>query len=583
MRIGTREWLLMLIVMLSAWYLFSPVFFKENGVFVVSLDEYSMCGDIKVGDRIVQVGSHYINSVEDFGGVLESYETGERVTMVVNWGPGGCTAIGDGDIGMDVEDVPTKRVKFGLDVYGGKRVRISVDDATTTESINEIKSILEERAKILGVSQINIDVDEGGLFIETLDVSELSPLLVRGYLEGRIEQQIKVVDGVGQIKLGPEYYDLHLPFVETPVSSVNPPNVTDGNYSIEETIDLNVSLSNDTSASNLADVVSETKTIITDHLIFDGNEYVPGESFKISDIEFKVLNITNSSIVLSGFVFNNSDIALSEFAGSYVRYESGAFQYQFFVPVDVSDDASQRFSKIVGGMSSFPISGTSILEGALGIYIDGNEVNKLTMPASMADREIKSLNIIGTGPDVGETTIKKMEVEVALVGNIDYDISIDEITDYRPGGGWMLDSTIVGILVFSLILFLTPPVVYKHENWFEMSAWSSLLIIVVAFVVFGVAAASQSIFKPGWILDGGSILGILVVGAWVFIWSISAPERILKRRKIRLLEHLDLVFIFFGFVLLFTNYTGVGISLIVGCVLKLLFSDPIYKNILNKI
>lgn len=510
---------------------------KKIGVVVVSVDKESECGNIKIGDYITHVGGRHIQSSVEFEEVITRVNEGERVTMVVGWGPGGCTAIGDGNVGLDVVDAPSKSLKFGLDIYGGKKVWLSVD-AKGTE-LENIKSVIEKRAKVVGTSHLKVGIDNDRLSVDTLDVNNVPLLISKGVLEGRIEESVKLLDGVGQIKIGPDYYDIKISN-----ASASPINAT---------------------------------------IIVEGSEYGVGDSFVIGGVSFKLLNITNDSIAVGGLIFNNKDAKPGADASSYIRYESDMRRYQFFVPVELSESAAAAFSKIIDGMPSMYVGGVSILEGTLVFYIDGEEINRLTIPTAMADQSIKSLSITGVGLDMNEATVKKKVVEMALVGSIDYDISIDETTEYKTGGEWML-YTLVGIVCgLSIILFILPFVIYKQHKGLKISFWSSFLLLSVIFTVFGIASISQSAFSPGWVLDSISITGILVLSVWVSIQMILTSEKILKRGDAKLRKYFDVVLLFSSFILLFTRFTGFGIAVIGGAALNKLIVSPVYKKILSSL
>lgn len=593
MKVDSRFFVLIILSAMSVWCLVSSLIFKPPGVVVVSIDEGSRCDNMKVGDLIVQVRGTRVGDKEDFENIVGLSSKGERVTMIVNWGPGGCTAIESGDVGLEVSDTPSKFLKFGLDISGGKRSWLSVlPGGQSTETLGDVGVIIEDRAGVLGLPQLRTGVEDGGLYVDSLNSNDVPPLLGGGVIEGRIEQQIKVVDGVGQVKIGLEYYDIGLPEIELPEAESPEPgggpletNVSEVNVSSNETAtNFTNSAGIDTNESVVENEAAATpQKIIFDSVFVNDEEYGVGESFMIENISFKVLNATDSSVLLSGLVFDNDDVSKSELGNSYVKYESAALQYQFFVPVDISDAAGERFSKIVSGMPSFFVGESSILEGALVFQVDGEEINRLTMPTSMVNQDIRSLNLIGFGSNVQEVTAKKKTVEMALAGKIEYDMGVDSIVDYEASGSWMFYG-MLGVAGGVLIILLAYPLlVFKDRSWFKMSLWSSLLFLLVVLNVFGFASLSQRFFSPGWILDGASIFGVLVVCVWLFAWFVSAPKSLFERKKNRIVKYMDYVFLVLGFVVLMVGVAGFGLAIICGAVLKMLFAAPLYKKTLSRI
>lgn len=576
MKIDLRLVLFVVLSLVSLWYLLSPLVFKTAGVVVVSMDEGSKCGGMNIGDLIVQARGTQILDKEDFDDIIALSREGERVTMKVNWGPGGCTAIGDGNVGLEVSDTPSKFLKFGLDISGGKRTWLSVTPSgQSLETLEGIGAMIEDRAVVIGLPQIRSGVEDGMLHVDSLDPNDVPLLLSRGVIEGSIEQQIKVVEGVGQIKIGPEYYDIELPEIELPEPEAEP------EHTETNTTNSTIIETNETIAENET-VTTPPKTVFGSVFV-NGEEYEVGEIFIVENIRFKVLNATDSYVLLSGIIFGNDDVSKSELGNSYVKYESSALQYQFFVPVDISDEASERFSKIVSGMPSFFVGESSILEGALVFQVDGEEINRLTMPTSMVNQNIGSLNLIGFGSDMQEATMKKKIVEMALVGDMEYDVAVDSIVGYEATGGWMLYGVLGVVGGVLIILFSYPLVFFKDSSWYKMSAWSSVLFLLVVLNVFGLASLSQNFFSPGWILDGPSLFGVLILCVGLLVWFVSIPRFVFERKENRIVKHVDYMFLVLGFVVLMVGVAGVGLVIICGVVLKVFFVAPLYKKTLSRL
>jgi hypothetical protein len=197
----------------------------------------------------------------------------------------------------------------------------------------------------------------------------------------------------------------------------------------------------------------------------------------------------------------------------------------------------------------------------------------------MAGDEVRSMNLVGAGTDSKEAMFKKNIVEMSLVGLIDHDISPGEVTGYEAGGDWMFYS-VVGVVVAAAAMSFILSSIRKRPS--KVSLSSMALPLVVVFNMFGVAAISQGLFNPGWILDNASLVGIFVVDVWLFVWTLVESRKTTSYQDVGVVKYIDVVFLLVGFVLLFTPYIGLGISLIVGIGIKKALSDPIYKKTLLK-
>lgn len=519
---------MILLLVISIWYLLSPSLFRVVGVRIISIDKNAKCGSLKIGDLVTQIEGKRIENREDFNVVLNSVSSGDHITMIVNGGPGGCTALDASDMGIKVSDVDPGGLEFGTDLVGGEKVLLSSSDELSYEDVSYISGVLEKRLKVTELKDAKISVEGKTIIIYTPTSSRLGPLLTNGKIEAVIEQELKLINDSGRIIVNTSSYDIFW----------------NG---------LNV--------------------------IVDGGSYDIGDFFSLEGIQFRVANVTNISIIVDALIFDNNDIEKIPTAAGYVKYDSLTNQYQFNIPVEVSEDAGIRFSKITKGLVPLYGVGGNVLNGMLVYYLDSEEITRLSIPSDMADTPIKTISIIGGESTMKEAVNKKMLFEIALEGEIEKSLSIESIEYFSGDLGWMIWGG--GAVLISTIIVIFTLGVIRYKN-LKVGAFGSIILFLEIVYIFGVASISQSVLTSGWIIDATSLFGactftIISMTQIILLSEKSLRQRILKRYN----QFVFLVFIV-GFLFLFTPLNRFGLVLIVGGLIGTFLTKPAYIDFLSE-
>jgi hypothetical protein len=559
---------MIIVTLISTWFIVSPIVFRTSGVVVATMSSESQCGAMTLGDHISRVGTVTIKNLQQFEAEVSKAKKDQRTTLLVNYGPGGCVALEDGDLGITVSDIDDNTLKFGIDVYGGKRVKLDVSSGVSGEaSLDEVKTLIENRADVVGGIDMDVKIEGGVLYIDTITTDDVPLLLQKGSIDGRLDQTVRLSEGEGQLKLGADYYDVSL---KKDVISEE----------VEVIInESEIENSTDTDAKTTTKNETIQKTVyLTSSIVVNGRDYEVGEIFTLDDVRVEVLNITNSSIVLGAKVFENEDLAPLQGVSSYVRYEASIGEYQFFVPVELSEKAGRSFAKITDGMATIVFEETSLLEGTLVFLVDGREINRLTLPSTLTGEEMSSISLIGSGKTLEDALNKKTLIEVSMIGETDYDVVIDEITEYESGGAWMIYITFGVIVVAAAGMFIMPAVMFKGLKVSSLGILGAILVIFLSYNLFGIAALSQNVFSPGWIIDSVSVAGIVVSVLWVSLSMLSVAEKTVKRKDRRYWNYVSVAVVLIGFVSLFTSFNGFGVSVIYSIIIGHVLLFPSYKK-----
>lgn len=531
MKITIKLVALILLLTMSLWSLLSPALFKAEGVKVVSIDENADCGNLKVGDIISQIEGNFVNSEQEFNAILKFMEKGRTVTLVVNGGPGRCTVLSDGELGVEVSDVSSKGFRFGTDLVGGEKVLLSSDDELSYADATYVSNALEKRLKIAGLHDSKVSLDGSIISISAPAGAQFYQVLINGSLEGLIEQEVKLTNGTGKIRIGNESYEFFW-----------------------------------------------SKSKNESNLMVEGQWHAVGAFFSLGGMQLKVVNATNESALVDVLIFDNSEIGKAAGSVSYVNYDTNSRQYQFNIPIEVLGSASERFSKVTEGL--LPLYGTELglLNGVLIYRLDDEEISKLSIPSSMAGTPIRAISIIGGGNNMEEAVNKKTLVEIALEGKFGKKIFIKSVESFPGELSWtiLLGEFVLGIGILSV--FLIGLIRYKNLKIGVVGA--SVLIVEIVYIL-GVISISQSL-APGWVLDFSSLFGLCIFLILSMVQIILLSEKALRARILKRYNYFVYFVFVFGFLMLFTPLSRMGLALIVGWLISTALTKPAYTDFLSK-
>ena len=288
---------LALILVVSIYLVASSFVEKKYGVVVTEINLNNTCLNVKVGDTITQMSGTVINNVNDFNKFVSDIKSSNYVNMVVGGEPANCVAIADGDLGVQVKNIKSGALKFGTDIAGGSIFIFKPADGTTENDLDGIAKIIEKRIKFFELPQTKVYKDGNLIKIESSKDADFNRLIMDGKIDAKIVQEIKLENGTAKIKIGSEYF---------PIKVNDKINVNGVNYSL-------------------------------------------GETFKINNISFNLLNSTKDFVLVSIEVYSNKDINYSQtYFGAVKKVSKGVFQ--FTEPIRLTTEASNRFSLITRGM-----------------------------------------------------------------------------------------------------------------------------------------------------------------------------------------------------------------------------------------
>ncbi len=523
---------ILVLLAISSYFLASFFLFKPAGVIVISLDENNKCEGISEGRIITEMRGMRISSEEDFQNYVENVKQGEYVSMVINNMPGGCIALNDSYLGIKVSDIERKGLKFGIDLAGGK-----ISTFTSSQDLKKVKEILEKRIEVFKIPEASLSISDKTIKIITLEDEKLEPLLIEGNFEAKILEEVKLKNNTGKLPVGSEDYTIIL---------------ENGKIKVNEIY------------------------------------YKQNESFILNSIEFEIKNITNSTVYLEALIFTKKDIKqVSTY--TFVKYEPSLRAYEFNIPVEISEEASERFSKVIDRMPTTVEAGTIVLNGRLIYYLDKKEMSNLAIPFSMVGRKITSISILGFRENSEAAALDKNKIEASIRTENLEPIKLIKTEEVKPTYEMFgVYSSLTFILLEVLFVILT----FLRYKKGKLSALLLILSLIQVFLIFGSIAISQYYIENSWLINVNTIFGILVIASLTAFQFVLILEKRAKKKDLSLSYKLkklisistllNIIVAVLAFTLLFTQFKTFGLSSLFGFLFGFIFLVPIYDEIARK-
>ena len=501
-----RTYFILIFLLVSLFLIFSPLIFRKTGVVVVSTRNKDC--KISEGDIITQISGKIIRNTNDFYEFVSNTKAGKYYPMVVNNGPGGCKAVVDGDIGIDVSDIESTGLKFEKSIGGGVEILIVSNKELSHIELENSKRVIQSRFPILGITDGIVEVKGGKIIIFSSPSNNFGLLIKRGKIEGRIRQSLEVRNRKSEVKIG------------------------DSRYSIK---------------------------ILNGEIIVNNSEVKTGEKFYLENIVFVFVNGTNTSLILDSIIFDNRNVvkALPSFAG--ISFEPSINSFKFIFPIELDEKSGEKFAKISDGLSTIFVGSQTSLNGMLLFYIDGTEISELRIPLDLAGESIKTISIVGFGKTVNEVVAKKTSVELAIAGELPVEFKIEKITPTSPN--YFLIWLISGVV----IILSTIVILLKLDKRLKIIIIT--IILLQCIYIFGIFSIIQKFVL--WRIDSYTLFSVCIV---LIINTFGMVN--LRKGRIKL----STITFISGFVLLFTQFIGFGVTLIIGVLLDCLITKPFYKS-----
>ncbi|MCX6820553.1 MAG: hypothetical protein NT016_01205 [Candidatus Aenigmarchaeota archaeon] len=528
MKTGLRFWILAIALAVAAWYIMSPLVFSAVGLKVTGISAGASCGNLRIGDIITNVGGVRAPSLKDFQGASDVAKSGDRVSMIVNGGPGGCTAIADGNLGVTVEKVSRGWVRLGTDISGGNKFAVTAASFANGETPTSVAAVIKQRLGVIGLKDAYTSVDGNTIYAYLPNGESVNPVIFPGKLEVLVRQPVPLSNGTATIKIGGGQYSLSWDGVRTAYAGVT---------------------------------------------------HALGEPFDVSGVKVTVSNFTNASLTVDELIFGNGDITPMPGGQEHVAYDSASASYVYSVPVELSPEASKRFADVVGGLQPLYGSDQGALNGVLVYSIDGSELSRLSIPSSILNSPLTSLSITGNDRALDNAVYKKKLVDMALNGVIESGVQARLVGAFEGEFSWVTPAAVAFIGICIVAIFIETFIRDKRPKLSLLAMAVPLFEIVM---IIAVAELSQSLADQGWVVDGLTLAGVAVSVSLSAVETALLTEKSLysssSSRFSRAYMWLSIAAIVAGTVISFTLLNRFGLAIAVGGVLGYVVVKPFYEE-----
>ncbi len=391
-------------------------------------------------------------------------------------------------------DIDRTNLQFGLDIQGGTRLLLSPRGNISGNAVSDTVEILNQRANIYGLREIQIRPiglgSETLIQIETSGAGEdiVSSLLsVQGRFEAKIEVPVLLSGDSGSLKIGDREYVLKVAGDEVEISGQN--------------VSLNSSLTLD--------------GIVVDYV-----------------------NRTANSLTLLARAYTGSDIQQIITAPPRGGIEPVGNQgYRFFFSVLISPEGAKRFADITKNLPTYidPFSGEEYLDSRIVLFLDGEEVSRLSIGADLKGRVVNEPQIQGFRADRKEVEGESLRLQTILrSGALPVSLAVVSKDVISPTlGSGFLGSAAVAALFAVLAVFL---IILARYRSIRISLPMTVVAASEIIIILGIAStndtyvwlaaffASLSVVTAAYIKKHADLLsfGVLIVPlAGMISWTID--------------------------------------------------------------
>jgi len=208
MKITLRLWIVMVLFLLSLVSIFITInplgiSFLREGVVISSVepDSQAFQEGLRKDMIITKINSREISSISDYSLQIESLrnlEENETTRLVITTNTLEIIGIFDKQFVNDVsvKEIPSTKIKTGLDLQGGARALVRADVLLTDEQLDDLIAVSEERLNVYGLTDVKF------FKVITSDQDRLMGIEIAGStpedLENLIAQQGKFEAKIGE-------------------------------------------------------------------------------------------------------------------------------------------------------------------------------------------------------------------------------------------------------------------------------------------------------------------------------------------------------------------------------------------------
>jgi preprotein translocase subunit SecD len=513
--------------------------FSPHGLLITSKTTDSPLTTFVTGDAIYTIDGHDATPellAQNYSGLVHiGTSKGEKFVQV------------NGTLGITTKPVPSSNLKFGLDIEGGIRAMLSLNQSD------------------------NLTVEQ-----------TISTLQTRINLYGLREASLRAVSSEQQT------------FIEVSIAGGEPHEITDllqRQGSFESKIPIVVKLSNNagsfdfTAQHSVAVVDNDTIKIDSSSLDIGRSAMVDGINITLDDIEPSFVNLT-------ALAFSGSDITTVYFDPQHAGIEpaqGGGYEWRF--AVRLSQEAAEHFAAITKNLEVVFATGAgqSYLSSKIYLYLDNDLVDELNIVADLKGKVIQEPSVTGFGQTLDEASKSQKRLQAILrSGALPTRIELASMEVLSP----RLGQTFITNIMLALLGAMVAVAVVVTLRYRRLKIIVPMVITSMSevLILFGASVAI------GWTIDLASVAGILaIVGTGVDAQIIlidqtlrGGEEQITMKERVK-----RALFMIFGaggtsigamlplMILGFGLLRGFALTTIIGVIVGIFIARPAFGEIIK--
>jgi preprotein translocase subunit SecD len=207
MKFTWRIWFLIIVLIISIISI-RPSF--EKGVLIKSVEQNSTAFEsgLRQGQIIKQIDGKQVSSIEEYTSLIQKFPANEKTKLIITTDEQESILFTKNKPEITISNLPSTRIKFGLDLQGGSRALVNSEEKQfTTQELSDLIEITKERLNVYGLKEVIVKPisDLAGNNFMLIEIagatpSELKELIAKqGKFEAKIGNEIVFVGGENDI------------------------------------------------------------------------------------------------------------------------------------------------------------------------------------------------------------------------------------------------------------------------------------------------------------------------------------------------------------------------------------------------
>ncbi|MEM7813572.1 MAG: hypothetical protein QW548_01590 [Candidatus Aenigmatarchaeota archaeon] len=427
--------------------------FAPRGLVLTGKSPDSPLATLATGDVIFSIEGHEATPellAQDWHGVIRlGTSVGEKFVQA------------NGSLGVTVKPVASSNLKFGLDIEGGIRAILLLNQSDNL-TLEQTMSTLQTRINLYGLREASLRA-----------VSS--------------EQQT---------------------FIEVAIAGGEPHEITDlleRQGSFAATIPIPIKLSGGSGSFEFASR-HDVAVAGNDTITLDGSPLRVGESKIIDNINVTLSSLQPSAVNMTALAFSGADITLVYFDPQHAGVQRTQAGYEWHFQVRLSQEAAERFAMITKNLDTVVGTGASqsYLSSKIYLYLDSELVDELNIVADLKGKVVQEPSVTGFARTLEEASKSQKRLQSILrSGALPTRVEMVsmEVLSPRLGSAFIsnillaIGGAMAAVAAVVAVRYRRPKIIVPMV----MTSLSEVLILFGASVVIG------------WTIDLASVAGILAI------------------------------------------------------------------------